>query len=102
MSTGADGALPPDRYRLRLYITGNRPCSRRAIETVRAICEQHLKGRYDLEVVDLYEAPERALAEQIVAAPTLVKELPPPVRRVVGEILSSDRLLLALDIRPGG
>jgi circadian clock protein KaiB len=74
----------------------------RAIETVRAICEQHLQGRYDLEVVDIYQQPTLARGEQILAAPTLIKKLPLPLRRVIGDMSSTERVLLGLDLLPAG
>lgn len=86
---------------LRLYLAGATRRSARAIETVKALCEQNLKGRYELEVVDLYQQPERAAAAQIIAAPTLIKELPPPLRRLIGDLSDSDQVLIALNIKPG-
>ena len=86
---------------LRLYLTGATRRSARALETVKALCEQHLKGRYELEVVDLYQQPERAAAAQIIAAPTLIKELPPPLRRLIGDLSDSDQVLIALNIKLG-
>ncbi len=76
------------------------PRSTRAVENVRAICEQHLQGRYDLEVIDIYQQPTLARGEQIIAAPTLIKKLPLPLRRVIGDLSSTERVLLGLDIRP--
>ena len=91
---------PTERYLLRLYVTGMTPRSTRAIENVRKICEQHLQGRYDLEVVDIYQQPSLAKGEQIVAAPTLIKKLPLPLRRVIGDMTNTDRVLFGLDLRP--
>jgi circadian clock protein KaiB len=88
------------RYVLRLYITGMTPRSIRAVENVRAICDEHLRGRYDLEVIDVYQQPTLAEGEQIIAAPTLIKKLPLPLRRVIGDMSSTERVLLGLDIRP--
>jgi circadian clock protein KaiB len=87
------------RYVLRLYVTGMTPRSTRAIENVRAICEEHLHGRYDLEVVDIYQQPTLAKGEQIIAAPTLIKKLPLPLRKVIGDMSSTERVLLGLDLR---
>jgi circadian clock protein KaiB len=87
-------------YVLRLYITGTTPRSVRAIASIRRICEKHLKGRYEIEVIDLYEHPELAGADQIVAAPTLVKELPPPLRRLIGDLSETEQILKRLDIVP--
>lgn len=87
------------RYVLRLYVTGTTPGSRRAIQHVRAICEEHLKGRYDLEVIDIYQMPALARDEQIIAAPTLVKVLPLPLRRFIGDLSSTDKVLFGMDLR---
>jgi circadian clock protein KaiB len=76
------------------------PLSIRAVENVRAICVEHLRGCYDLEVVDVYQQPTLAEGEQIIAAPTLIKKLPLPLRRVIGDMSSTERVLLGLDIRP--
>jgi circadian clock protein KaiB len=70
------------------------------VENVRAICEEHLAGRYDLEVIDIYQQPALAMREQIVAAPTLIKKLPLPLRRIIGDLSGNERVLLGLDIRP--
>ena len=88
-----------ERYVLRLYVTGMTPRSIRAVENVRAICEQHLLGRYDLEVIDVYQQPTLAKGEQIIAAPTLIKKLPLPLRKVIGDMSSAERVLLGLDLR---
>lgn len=88
------------RYVLRLYITGSTPRSTRAIENMRRLCEEYLQGRYDLEVVDLYQRPEAAREFQLVAAPTLVKLLPAPLRRIIGDLSNRDRVLQGLDLLP--
>lgn len=88
-------------YVLRLYVTGSTPKSLLAVERIKSLCEQHLKGRYDLEVVDLYQHPEQAAAAQVIAAPTLVKELPLPLRRLIGDLSDPNRVLAALDLKPG-
>jgi len=88
------------RYVLRLYVTGMTTRATRAIENVRAICEEHLAGRYDLEIIDLYLQPVLAKNEQIIAAPTLVKKLPLPLRRIIGDMSQRDRVLLGLDLIP--
>jgi circadian clock protein KaiB len=84
--------------KLRLYVCGSSPRSAKAISNVRAMCEEHLAGRYDLEVIDLYQRPEMAIKEQVVAAPTLVKELPPPIRKMVGDMSDEGRVLFSLNI----
>jgi circadian clock protein KaiB len=87
-----------ERYVLRLYVTGLTPRSTQAIASLRAVCEEHLAGRYDLEVIDLYQQPELARGQQLIAAPTLVKELPPPVRRLIGDLSDEQRVLVGLDL----
>src|ERR1700722_19211789 len=89
-----------DKYILRLYVAGSTPQSSRAITNLKAICETHLKDRYELTVVNLYEQRERARADQIVVAPTLVRQLPLPVRRVIGDLSETERVLAALNIVP--
>jgi circadian clock protein KaiB len=86
-------------YILRLYITGMTPNSKRAVENVKKICEQHLQGRYELEVVDIYQQPSLAQQEQIIAAPTLVKKLPGPLRRLIGDMSNTEKVLVGLDLR---
>ena len=86
------------QYCLRLYVAGSTPQSSRAITNLKAICEKHLKNRYDLTVVDLYEQSERAGEDQIMVAPTLVRQLPLPVRRVIGDLSQTDRVLAALNL----
>jgi circadian clock protein KaiB len=90
------------RYTLRLYVTGMTPRSQRAIESIKAVCEEHLAGRYDLEVIDIYQHPTLAEGEQIIAAPTLIKALPAPLRRLVGDLSNTERILLGLDLRALG
>jgi len=87
------------QYLLRLYVTGSTPQSSRAVVNIKNICEEHLKGRYELEVVDLYQKPNLAIGEQIIAVPTLIKKLPLPLRRVVGDMSNTDRVLVGLDLR---
>jgi circadian clock protein KaiB len=86
-------------YVLRLYVTGLTPRSTEAVAVLRDICEKLLDGRYDLEVIDLYRSPERARSEEIVAAPTLVKRLPLPARRLIGNLADRERVLNGLDLR---
>lgn len=87
-----------EQYHLSLFITGTTPKCARAIENIRAICEANLPGQYELEVIDIYQHPEQAQPEQIVVTPTLVKKLPLPFRRVIGDLSDSDRVLAGLDI----
>lgn len=84
---------------LSLYITGITPKSTRAIKNIKSICEHHLKGRYQLEVIDIYQQPELAQQEQIVAAPTLIKQLPLPLRKLIGDMSDESRVLAGLGIR---
>jgi len=87
-----------EKYVLRLYIAGTTPHSRRAITNIRSLCEEHLTGRYDLEVIDIYQQPAEASGRQIIAVPTLIKELPIPTKRMVGDLSNRDRVLVALDL----
>jgi len=94
-------ALKGDRkYVLRLYVTGTTPRSVSAIRNIRKICDEHLKGAYDLEVIDIYQQPVLAKGEQIIAAPTLLKKLPLPLRRFIGDMSNTEQILLGLDFRP--
>jgi circadian clock protein KaiB len=97
-TNGKSGPRKP-QYVLRLYVTGITPASSRAIEKVRAICEKHLRGQYDLEVIDIYQMPALAKDHQIIATPTLIKVLPAPLRRFVGDLSKIDRFLFGLDLR---
>ncbi len=90
----------PAHYRMRLFVTGTTPRSARAIQNLRAICEDYLQGRYDLEVIDIYQHPEHVKAEQIVVTPTLVKQTPLPVRKLIGDLSDTARVLIGLDIEP--
>ncbi len=94
---GADG-----QYILKLYVTGMTPRSRAAIKNIKKMCEEHLKDRYELEVIDIYQQPELAKTEQLIAAPTLVKKLPLPLRRLIGDMSQSERFLIALALKPEG
>lgn len=87
------------KYVLRLYVTGNTAKSVRAIENIRKICEEKLQGRYELEVIDLYQQPRLAAGDQIIAAPTLIKKLPLPVRRLVGDLTKDENVLIGLDLK---
>jgi circadian clock protein KaiB len=97
MALASSGAAPAT-YVLRLYITGTTARSMRAVENVRWLCEAHLGGDYDLEVVDVYQQPELAAREQLIAAPTLIKKLPLPLRRLVGDMSNHERVLAGLDL----
>jgi circadian clock protein KaiB len=93
-----EAAHPKERYVFRLYVTGSTPRSTKAIQNIRALCEEYLRGRYDLEVIDIYQQPTLARGEQIIAAPTLVKKLPEPFRKFVGDLSNIDRMLVGLDL----
>jgi circadian clock protein KaiB len=97
-------ATPPQQkkatYLLRLYVTGTTGKSMRAIQNVRRICEEHLHGLYELEVVDIYKNLPLARGDQIIAAPTLIKRLPEPLRRLIGDMSDEQRVLVGLDVRP--
>lgn len=88
------------KYVLRLYVTGTTGKSVRAIQNVRRICEEHLHGLYDLEIVDLYKNLPLAHGDQIIAAPTLIKRLPAPLRQLIGDMSDEQRVLVGLDLRP--
>jgi circadian clock protein KaiB len=88
------------KYVLTLYVTGTSPRTQVAIENLKRICAQELDGRYDLEIVDVLEDPQRAEDERILATPTLVKQLPPPLRRVIGDLSDKEKVLLGLEVRP--
>jgi circadian clock protein KaiB len=87
-----------EKYVLRLYVSGSTLKSARAVENIKRICEQHLKNRYDLQVFDIYQQPNLARDEQIVAVPTLIKRFPHPVRRLVGDLSNLKKVLFALDL----
>ena len=89
-------------YVLKLYVTGASPSSTRAITNVRHMCQEHLQGRYELQVVDLYHHPKLAKSEQIIAAPTLIKTLPAPIRRFVGDMSNCDTILIGLNLKEKG
>ena len=91
-------AAPSERYVLRLYVTGMTTRSARAVKNLQAICNEYLEGRYDLEVIDIYQQPVLTKGEQIIAAPTLIKKLPLPMRRIIGDMSNRDRVLLGLDL----
>ena len=96
------GAGRDEQWDLCAYVTDNSPKGQRAIENLRRACEEHLAGRYQIEVVDVLKNPRRAAADQILAAPTVVRRLPAPIRKLVGDLSDSDRLLIGLEIRRSG
>ncbi len=90
--------LEPENWRLRLYTAGQTPKSLTAIRNLRQVCEQHLSGRYELEVIDLLQNPRLAKDHQIVAIPTLVRDLPNPIRKIIGDLSDTERTLVGLDL----
>jgi circadian clock protein KaiB len=88
------------RYVLRLYVAGGTAHSMRALENLKRICDEHLHGRYTLEVIDVYQRPEMARGEQILAVPTLIRRLPTPLRKIVGDLSGEQRVLVGLDVTP--
>lgn len=88
----------PSQIVLRLYVAGTTPQSTRAILDARHVCEEHLKGKYRLEVIDIYQRPQLARDEQIIAVPTLVRRLPPPLKKLVGDLSDIERVLVGLDL----
>ena len=98
-NTKADQGEPEERWDLRLYTAGQTPKSMAAIKNLKRICEQHLPGRYNIEVIDLMANPRLAKDDQIVAIPTLVRKLPDPLRKIVGDLSDEDRTLVGLQLR---
>ena len=92
-------AAKESRYVLRLYVTGQTPRSLQSVENLQRLCEKHLPGRFDLEVIDIYQQPALAAEGQIIAAPTLIKAMPLPLRRLVGDFSDANRVVLGLDLR---
>jgi len=88
------------KYRLRLYVAGQTPKSISACMNLKRICEEHLEGRYELEIVDLLQRPQLARGDQILAIPTLVRRLPAPVKKIIGDLSNTERVLVGLDLRP--
>ncbi len=84
---------------LQLYVAGTTPNSQRAIANIKKICEEHLQGCYTLEVIDIYQQPQLAEGEQIIAVPTLIKKLPLPLRRIIGDLSDTERVLVGLNLR---
>ena len=93
------GAEHDEQWDLCVYVSGGSSKSQRAIASLRRVCEEHLKGRYTIEIVDVLLNPRRAAADQILAAPTVVRRLPPPIRKLVGDLSDSDRLLIGLELK---
>ena len=91
---------PQKKWNLRLYVAGQTPKSRTAFANLKKICEQHLAGQYSIEVIDLVENPKLAKGDQIFAVPTLVRSLPEPIKKIIGDLSNTERVLVGLDIQP--
>jgi circadian clock protein KaiB len=91
---------PPATWNLRLYVAGQTPKSLTAFANLKKLCEEHLAGDYHIEVIDLLEQPQLADGDQIVAIPTLVRKLPAPMRKIIGDLSNTERVLVGLDLRP--
>lgn len=91
--------MEDSKYVLRLYVAGMSPKSVQAIDNIKRICEEYMPGKYQLEVIDIYQNPVFAKDGQIVAAPTLIKELPPPLRKLIGSMANTERVLVAMDLK---
>jgi circadian clock protein KaiB len=90
----------PEHWELRLYVAGQTDKSIRAVNNLSRICKEHLEGRYSIEVIDLLQRPQLAAGDQILAVPTLVRRLPEPIKKIIGDLSSEERVLVGLDIRP--
>lgn len=99
-STMAQGPPDPSFYDLRLYVAGQTPKSVAALANLKRFCDEHLAGKYKIEVVDLVQNPKLARSDQILAIPTLVRRLPEPIRKIIGDLSNSERVLVGLEIRP--
>lgn len=99
-TSGWNARDKPDTWQLRLYVAGQTPKSLAAFANLKKICEQHLKGQYSIEVVDLLENPKLARGDQILAIPTLVRKLPPPLRKIIGDLSNTERVLVGLNLFP--
>ena len=105
IKTGRRSSLPKheeEYWELRLYVAGQTPKSIQAFSNLKKICEEHLSGRYNIQVIDLLRQPQLAAGDQIVALPTLVRKLPEPLRRIVGDLSNTERTLVGLQLKPGG
>ncbi len=92
-------SVTPAEYELRLYVAGNTPRSITAIQNLKTICDQYLEGKYRIEVIDLLKKPQLARGDQILAIPTLVRNLPTPIRKIIGDLSNTERVLVGLNLR---
>lgn len=99
-SPKASKAKPVEQWTLRLYVAGQTPRSSAAFDNLKRLCEERMKGHYSIEVIDLLKNPRLAKDDQILAIPTLVRRLPPPVRRIIGDLSNTERVFVGLDLRP--
>ena len=103
MRLSEDSASTPSSagqsYSLRLYVAGETPKSALALKNLKEICEQHLQGRYEIEIIDLLKHPQLARGDQILAVPTLVRRLPEPIKKIIGDLSNTERVLVGLDLR---
>jgi circadian clock protein KaiB len=101
--SGGEASVKEEKqWELRLYVAGQTPNSLKAFENLKKICEEHLAGQYRIEVIDLIENPTLARGDQILAVPTLVRKLPEPVKKIIGDLSNTERVLVGLDLRPVG
>ena len=98
--SGDNGPSPDNPWRLRLYVAGQSPKCLTAFANLKKLCEEHLPGCYEIEIIDLLERPQLAQGDQILALPTLVRKLPEPVRKIIGDLSNTERVLVGLDLRP--
>jgi circadian clock protein KaiB len=98
--TSNDGTSGTQTWELRLYVAGQTPKSLAAFANLKRICDEHMVGDYRIEIVDLLESPQLAREDQILAIPTLVRKLPPPLRKIIGDLSNDERVLIGLDLRP--
>jgi circadian clock protein KaiB len=93
-------ARTPECWDLKLYVAGQTPRCLQAFANLKKICEEHLEGRYRIQIIDLLENPQLARGDQIVAIPTVVRQLPPPIRKIIGDLSNTERVLVGLDVQP--
>ena len=96
----SEADLDPGHYHLRLYVAGQTQQSMAALANLKRVCEEHLAGRYEIEIIDLMQQPQLAAGDQILAIPTLVRRLPTPLKRIIGDLSNTEKVLVGLDIRP--
>ncbi len=100
VNPNAEADADMGHYHMRLYVAGQTAKSLRAIANLKTVCEEHLAGRYEIEIIDLLKNPKLAAGDQILALPTLVRRLPAPLKRIIGDLSDTDKVLVGLDIRP--